>query len=87
MNKILFILAIFIMVGLSQGIYYTDNILSVYNNSCIETANYLFVQINNSQETLYMTGESFKEYLYTDILVSEIKEINNKTLLADIFIL
>jgi hypothetical protein len=70
-----------------ETLIYTDVIISVYNNSWIETSNYQFVQIENSKELLKELGEDLKEYEGKEIIVREIKELGNKTLLVEITIL
>jgi len=66
--------------------YYTDTIVSVYNSHMIETANYQYVVINNSHQLNLTTGEDLNEFEGANIIVSPIREINQLTLLADIFI-
>jgi len=97
MFKYLIILAL--LIGASQGfnipeeiflndfIVYDDYILTVYNSSYIETANYLFVKVNNTDYINLTEGEPLFEFQGAHILVSEIKQLNKKTLLADITIL
>ena len=64
-------------MAIDQSIY-TDTILSVYNSTCIETANWKYVFINNTSLT--------QEDIYKNIFVSEIRELGDKALLADIFL-
>jgi hypothetical protein len=54
---------------------YEDIIIGQYNQSCIETANYQYVFINNT----------FSGNLSEEISVKEIKQLSNKSVLADIF--
>jgi serine protease inhibitor len=80
--KIIYLIAAIAMmcqtcIALDQSIY-TDTILSVYNSTCIETANWKYVFINNTSLT--------QEDIYKNIFVSEIKELGNNSLLANIFL-
>ena len=69
------------------NIIYDDIIMSVYNSSYIETANYQYLKINNTDEINITEGEPIFEFIGNEILVKEIKEINKNTLIADIKIL
>ena len=69
------------------NIIYDDIIMSAYNSSYIETANYQYLRINNTDEINITEGEPITEFIGNEILVKEIKEINKNTLIADIKIL
>jgi hypothetical protein len=87
---ILAIAAIIAAQGMAQGlpnVYYCDNILQVYNSTTIETANYQYVQINNTQQISYTEGGSIQNLNGSSILISEIRENGPKSLLADVYIL
>ena len=70
---------------------YADVILSVYTDSpdfaIIETANWQYMYIQNIQEVNYLTGEDISEFQGKDILVKELKQLNNKTVTAKVLIL
>jgi putative cell wall-binding protein len=69
-----------------QQPYFTDSILTVYNATTIETANYQYVIIHNTHQLNITLGEKLSEFEEANIVVDPILEINNKTLLANIFI-
>ena len=56
--------------------FQSDIVTGVYNNTCIETANYEYVFINYS---------SVEEYDSFPIALGVIKEFGNGSVLADIF--
>jgi len=84
MKTILYIIAAIAIcqtcIAVDQSIY-TDTILGVYNSTCIETANWQYVFLNNT----VLNEEEIDQYDNRDIFVSEIKELGEKSLLADIF--
>jgi hypothetical protein len=61
---------------------YEDSILWVYNSSCIETSNYLYLFINIGELDLNL----FDEYDNRNITVKEIKELGPKSVLANIYL-
>jgi hypothetical protein len=84
-NTVLALCAVFALLGIGAAIeqtLYTDSILWVYNSTCIETANWQYVFLNNMELNL----TNFDSYDNRDIFVQEIKELGNKSVLADIFI-
>lgn len=68
-----------ISATITTNLIYDDIIVDVYNSSCIETANYQFVNLNNMEVS--------KSNIGNRILVSEIKQLDKKSLLADIVLL
>jgi hypothetical protein len=67
-----------IIVDVTNSIY-DDIIVDVYNSSCIETVNYQFVHLNNTEVNKSNIGNS--------ILVSVIEQLGQKSLRADIVLL
>lgn len=67
----------------SQEKIYTDQILQVYNNSCIETANYQHVFINNADDIKNITIGNWQDI---DVMIKPIREIGAKSLLADVWV-
>ncbi len=57
---------------------YLDTIVRIYNDSCIETANWQYVHLNNGHLDLNNT------YIDGDIEVEEIKQIGEKSVLANV---
>lgn len=71
----------------NQESIYTDLIMQVYNNTCIETANYQYVFINNSNDMLDGYGNiTIGNWIGVDIMVKPVKEIGSKSLLADVWV-
>ena len=66
---------------------YTDSIMQVYNASCIETSNYQYVFLNNSDDVLDGYGNITKgNWQDIDVMIKPIKEIGKKSLLADVWV-
>jgi hypothetical protein len=84
---LIFVLLISTATAINDLIVYDDYILSVYNSSYIETANYLFVKVNNTDYINQTEGEPLFEFVGSEILVIELKQLNKNTCLADITIL
>jgi len=61
---------------------YEDSILWVYNSTCIETCNYLYVFINVGELNMNL----FDSYDNRNITVKEIKELGPKAVLANIYL-
>jgi hypothetical protein len=61
---------------------YEDSILWVYNSSCIETCNYLYLFINIGELDLNL----FDSYDNRNIAVKEIKTLGPKSVLANIYL-
>jgi hypothetical protein len=53
---------------------YEDTVINIYNNTCIESSNWLYVYYYNSTEI----------NINDSIMVFEIKELNNKSVYAEI---
>jgi hypothetical protein len=70
---------------------YIDTIESVYTDSIdfsvIETENWQYMYIENIEEVLFFLEDDLSVYEGRDILVKEIKQLNNKTVIAKILIL
>lgn len=82
MKKI--ILALFLLISLGEANSYfenesghTDNIYAIYNNSCIETVNYLYLFFTSPEK------EILKEDV--DIWLENITQIGPKAFKADIY--
>jgi len=63
----------------SQVLIHEDIILDVYNSSCIETANYLYLFINNTE-----IDANNIDWFDRIIIVMNIKQLNPKSVLANI---
>jgi hypothetical protein len=61
---------------------YEDSILWVYNSTCIETSNYLYLFINIGELDL----ELFDSYDNRNITVKEVKQLGPKSVLANIYL-
>ncbi len=75
-----------------QTLIYTDFIVSVYNNSWIETTNYQFVKVYNSDQLLQFSdfmgeGKDLKKYVGKEILVLEKRKISDKAMVAEVKII
>jgi hypothetical protein len=80
-----YLLILTLLIGACQGIdnqIYEDSILWVYNSTCIETANYLYVFINVGELNL----DLFDSYDNRNITVKEIKQLGPKAVLANIYL-
>ncbi len=83
-----FILILLLLISLGKGnlgdVYFenssgqTDNIYGIYNNTCIETVNYLYLFYNSPDNETYI-----KENL--SIWLENITQIGDKTFKADIY--
>lgn len=68
-----------------RQIIYSDQILHVYNNTCIETANWQYLHINNYVDFKSGFGNlDIGNWQYVPIYVHEIEQLGNKSVLADI---
>jgi len=81
MIKYLIILTLLLIPATANQIY-EDSILWVYNSSCIETSNYLYLFINVGELNL----NEFDLYDNRNITVKEIKQLGNKSVLANIYL-
>jgi hypothetical protein len=91
MSKIFLALAILIAMANSglaieqREVISSDIIVQVYNDSCIETANWQYLQINNAEDLTSGFGHlSIGNWQGINILVHEVRIIGPKTVLADI---
>jgi hypothetical protein len=69
---------------------YTDIILSVYTDSnnftIIETSNWQYMYIENIKENNYILGEDISEFIGYEIIVKDLKQIGNTSVIAKILI-
>lgn len=63
-------------------VIYSDVIMYVYNNTCIETSNWLYLHVNNAEDM--RSNLDIGNFEGVKILVHEIEQIGNKSVLADI---
>lgn len=64
----------------NQILMHEDVILDIYNSSCIETANYLYLFINNTQIDM----NKLDSYDNRNIIVMNIKELGPNSIFAKI---
>jgi hypothetical protein len=92
--KILSIIALIATIGIVTANVdqtpYTDIILSVYTDSpdfaIIETSNWKYMYVENIKENNYILGEDISEFIGYEIIVKDLKQIGNKTVIAKILI-
>lgn len=78
-----YLLILVLLIGAAQSQIYEDSILWVYNSTCIETSNYLYLFINIGGE---LNMDLFDSYDNRNITIKEIKQLGPKSVLANIYL-
>jgi hypothetical protein len=60
---------------------YDDNIIWIYNETCIETTTWQYLYLNNTNIDL----NNFDSYDNVDIRVVDLKVLNKESVIADIY--
>ena len=63
-------------------VIYSDVIMHVYNNTCIETSNWLYLHVNNVEDL--RSNLAIGNFEGVKILVHEVRQLGDKSVLADI---